>query len=139
MIQSSSNTIFNTLSSGKGVLQCYFHSENSKRSDIPRIFKPEEDESSDSTETPQSAEFSQSSDTPSSGSGEGSASSDDSEQTIEPSTESSGQAVKRNIIPTEVFEEGRNKIRANRNHCSQLEFIPNRKEWFKRHRTNKNE
>ena len=80
----------------------FFTSENSKRSDIPRIFKPEDEDTSEGTETSQSAESSQSSDAPSSGSGD-SASYD---ATKEAKEESSGQNDKRNIIPTEVFEEG---------------------------------
>lgn len=92
------------------IFTCFFLSENSKRSDIPRIFKPEDDESSAESETPQSTDSSShSSDTPSSGSGESSTSFDDKEEvkkTAESADESSGEAVKRNVIPTEVFEEG---------------------------------
>lgn len=87
----------------------YFLSENSKRSDIPRIFKPNDDESSETKETSQPTEFSQSSDSPSSGSGEIRTSSDDhkeAKETAESAAESSGEAVKRNVIPTELFEEG---------------------------------
>lgn len=84
--------------------------EYSKRSDIPRIFKPDDDESSETTETSESAKSIESSDTPSSGSGE-SASSDEPEEVKETTestkdVESSGEDVKRNVIPTEVFEEG---------------------------------
>ena len=91
------------------MLHSLFLSETSKRSDIPRIFKPEDDGSSDETESPQSTDSSESSDTPSSGSGESSTSFGDKEEvkeTAESEDESSGEAVKRNIIPTEVFEEG---------------------------------
>lgn len=84
--------------------------EYSKRSDIPKIFKPGDDESSERRETAESRKSNQSTDAPSSGSGE-SASSDEAEDTNEASAsakdlESSGVAVKRNVIPTEVFEEG---------------------------------
>lgn len=84
--------------------------EYSKRSDIPRIFKPDDDESSETTETSQSTKSSESLDTNYSGSGE-SASADEPEEVNETAestkdVESSGQNVKRNVIPTEVFEEG---------------------------------
>ena len=87
--------------------------EFSKRSDIPKIFKPDDDESLERGEAAESMESKQSSHVPSSGSGDV-ASSDEAEDkngTSESAkdVESSGEAVKRNVIPTEVFEEG-NKV-----------------------------
>lgn len=88
----------------------YICLEYSKRSDIPRIFKPDDDESSEKTETSETAKSDEFSDTISSGSGEGT-SPDEPEEVKETAVstkdvESSGDDVKRNVIPTEVFEEG---------------------------------
>lgn len=83
--------------------------EYSKRSDIPRIFKPDEDESSEKTETSLTAKSDESSGPISSGSGEGRSSGGPEMKEDAASTkdvESSGDDVKRNVIPTEVFEEG---------------------------------
>ena len=73
-------------------------------SDTPKIFKPKEDESSEDTENFKVAKSSQSlGDTTSSGSGDSGSSYD---ATKETSQETSPQNAKRNVIPTEVFEEG---------------------------------
>lgn len=73
-------------------------------SDTPKIFKPKEDESSEDAENFKVAKSSQSlGDTTSSGSGDSGSSYD---ATKETSQETSPQNAKRNVIPTEVFEEG---------------------------------
>lgn len=87
----------------------FLFQENPTRSDSPRIFKPEDDESTEATEISQSTESSLSSEIAASGSGESSASyTKIEEKKTEPDDELSGQSsVKRNYIPTEVFEKGR--------------------------------
>lgn len=73
-------------------------------SDTPKIFKPKEEESSEDTENFKETKSSQSlGNTTSSGSGDGGSSYD---ATKETSQETSPQNAKRNVIPTEVFEEG---------------------------------
>lgn len=96
------------LCTGRSNLPFLFQ-ENSTKSDSPRIFKPEDDEPTEATETSQSTESSLSSEIAASGSGESSASYDKlEEKKTAPDDELSGQSsVKRNYIPTEVFEKGR--------------------------------
>ena len=73
-------------------------------SDTPKIFKPKEDESSEDTENSKATESSHSfGDTTSSGSGDSGSSYDATKETDQ---ETSPQNAKRNVISTEVFEEG---------------------------------
>ena len=73
-------------------------------SDTPKIFKPKEEESSEDTENFKLAKSSHSlGDITSSGSGDSGSSYDTTKET---SQGTSPQNAKRNVIPTEVFEEG---------------------------------